>query len=170
MTKRGKSVAIISDSMCKHIKLDELNRGMENKQAFKRIFLGATPADINHYCVRTLEREHPDIVVFHAGTNSLGANTPFSIARDLVECVDTCKKRGCDTVFVSGVVDRPDFSDDVTALNNILYQWSFLHGYTFIHNSNVGNDCLARDKLHLNYKGAQRVGANFRRALNKPYV
>jgi hypothetical protein len=170
MTRNGKSVAIISDSMCKHIKIDALNRGMENKRAYKKIFLGATPADINHYCVRTLEMNHPDIVVLHAGTNSLGVNNPFTIAKDLVECVNTCKKHGCNTVFVSGVVDRPDLSEDVSTLNNILYQWSFLYGYTFIHNSNIRSDCLARDELHLNYKGALRLGANFRRALNKPYV
>ena len=87
-----------------------------------------------------------------------------------MECVDTCKGRGCNTVFVSGIVDRPDFSTEVSVLNNILYHWSFLHGYTFIHNDNIRYNCLARDELHLNYRGALRLGANFRRALNKPYV
>ena len=170
ITRDGKRVAIISDSMCKHIKLDALNRSMENKRAYKKIFLGATPADINHYCVRTLETDHPDIAIIHAGTNSIGKNDPFQIAKDLVQCVETCKSRGCSTVFVSGIVDRPDFSAEVSTLNNILYHWSFLHGYTFIYNENIRYDCLARDELHLNYKGALRLGANFRRALNKPYV
>ena len=170
MARNGKRVAIISDSMCKHIKLEALNQAMENKTAYKRIFLGATPADINHYCVRTLETDHPDITVLHAGTNSLGTMDPFAIAKDLVECVNTCKSHGCNTVFVSGVVDRPDFSEEVRTLNNFLYHWSFVHGYTYIYNENIRSDCLARDKLHLNYKGALRLGANFRRALNKPYV
>ena len=170
MTRNGKRVAIISDSMCKHIKLDSLNQGMENKTAYKRIFLGATPADINHYSVRTLEVDNPDIVVIHAGTNSIGKTDPFIIAKDLMECVDTCKKHGCNTVFVSGIVDRPDFSSEVSALNNILYHWSFLHGYNFIYNENIRYDCLAWDELHLNYRGVRRLGANFRRALNKPWV
>ena len=141
-----------------------------NKTAYKKIFLGATPADINHYCVRTLEVDHPDIAILHAGTNSVGKEDPFKIAKDLMECVATCKRGGCNTVFVSGIVNRPDYSAEVTTLNNILHQWSFLHGYTFIFNDNIKADCLARDKLQVNFKGALRLGANFRRALNKPYV
>ena len=156
--------------MCKHIKLDALNESLDNKTAYKKIFLGATAADINHYSARTLEMEHPDIAILHAGTNSVGKEDPFKIAKDLMNCVDTCKKYGCNKVFVSGIVDRPDFSNEVSFLNNILYHWSFLHGYTFIFNENLRYDCLARDKLHLNFKGVLRLGANFRRALNKPYV
>ena len=114
--------------------------------------------------------DHPDITILHAGTNSIGKSDPFVVAKDIMECVDTCKGRGCNTVFVSGIVDRPDFSTEVSILNNILYHWSFLHGYTFIHNDNIRYNCLARDELHLNYRGALRLGANFRRALNKPYV
>ena len=170
MTRDGKRIAIISDSMCKHIQLQPLNRALENKTAFKKVFLGATPADINHYSIRILETECPDIAVLHAGTNSIGKDDPFSIAKDLVECVNTCKKHGCNTVFVSGIVDRPDFSNEVHTLNNILYHWSFIHGYTFIYNENIRRDCLALDELHLNRKGVLRLGANFRRALNKPYV
>ena len=170
ITRNGKRVAIISDSMCKHIKLDALNRSLENKTAYKKIFLGATPADISHYCVRTLEEDSPDIAILHAGTNSIGKVDPFVIAKDLMKCVERCKSQGCSTVFVSGIVDRPDFSTEVSTLNNILFHWSFLHGYTFIYNENIRYDCLARDGLHLNHRGVLRLGANFRRALNKPYV
>ena len=95
---------------------------------------------------------------------------PFEIAKEVVKNVETCKEHGCNTVFVSGVVDRPDFSEEVTMLNNILYHWSFLHGYTFIFNSNIKYNCLAQDDLHLNYRGVLRLCANFRRALTKPYV
>ena len=170
MTERGKKVAILSDSMCKHIDLKGLNRSLENKEAYKKIFLGATAADLNFYSLRTLVTDRPDIGVVHAGTNNLGKDDPFNIAKEITDIVNTCKIHGCSKVFVSGIIDRPDYSEDVQMLNNILYQWSFLHDYTFIHNDNIRYDCLSRDDLHVNYKGAKRLTANFRRALCKPYV
>ena len=159
ITERGKKIAIVSDSMCKHVDIKGLNRALENKEAYKRIFLGATAADINYYSMRTLIQDRPDISVIHAGTNNIGKDDPFNIAKEVTEIVNSCKLHGCERVFVSGIM-----------LNNILYQWSFLHDYTFIDNDNIRNDCLARDDLHVNYKGAQRLTANFRRALGKPYV
>ena len=156
--------------MCKHIDLNGLNRALENKEVYKRIFLGATAADINYYSMRTLICDRPDISVVHAGTNSIGKDDPFNIAKEIAEVVNTCKLHGCERVFVSCVIDRPDYSEDVQILNNILYQWSFIHGYTFIDNDNIRYDCLARDDLHVNFKGAKRLTANFRRALGKPYV
>ena len=170
MTERGKKIAVLSDSMCKHIDVKGLNRVLENKEAYKKIFLGATAADINFYSLRTLVTDRPDIGVIHAGTNNIGKDDPFNIAKEITEIVNTFKIHGCCKVFVSGIIDRPDFSEDVQMLNNILYQWSFLHDYTFIHNDNIRYDCLARDDLHVNYKGAKRLTANFRRALCKPYV
>ena len=87
-----------------------------------------------------------------------------------LKIVETCKDYGTNSVFVSGVVYRPDAVEDVSQLNSILYQWSFLHGYTFISNDNIKYDCLDRDELHLNFRGSNRLTSNFRRALNKPYV
>ena len=120
MTERGKKVAILSDSMCKHIDLKGLNRAMENKEAYKKIFLGATAEDLNFYSLRTLVTDRPDIGVVHAGTNNIGKDDPFNIAKEITEIVNTCKIQGCSKVFVSGIIDRPDYSEDVQMLNNIL--------------------------------------------------
>ena len=117
-----------------------------------------------------MEHDKPDICIIHGGTNRIGKEDPFAIARDIVKTVLTCKEKGCNTIFVSGIIDRPDFSDQVAMLNNTLYQWQFLHDYKFIYNENIGKDCLAYDKHHLNVKGSVRLGANFRRAINKPYI
>ena len=77
---------------------------------------------------------------------------------------------GPNMLFASGVVNRPAFPDQVKQLNNILYQWQFLHDYRFIFNENIRGDCLAYDNHHLNVKGSLRLSANFRRAINKPYI
>ena len=108
--------------------------------------------------------------VIHAGTNRIGKEDPFKIAKEIIETVMTCKGHGCNTVFVSGVIGRPDYTEEANKLNNILYHWQFLHGYTFIYNNNISQDCLAQDKHHLSARGSLRLAANFRRALNKPYV
>ena len=129
MTKHGKKVAIISDSMCRGVKTYKLNRGLEGKFTYKKVFPGATPADLNYYCVRTLEKDKPDICIIHGGTNRIGKDDPFTIAREIINTVKTCKEKGSNMLFVSGVVNRPDFPDQVKQLNNILYQWQFLHDY-----------------------------------------
>ena len=95
---------------------------------------------------------------------------PVDIARSIMRIVETCKDYGTNSVFVSGVVYRPDAVESVTQLNTILYQWSFIHGYTFINNKNIRYDCLDRGELHLNFRGSNRLTSNFRRALNKAYV
>ena len=130
----------------------------------------ATPDDVHHYCTRTLSDDKPDIAVIHVGTNKVKETDPFEIARSITKVVETCKSYGVNDVFVSGIVYRPDAVEDVKQLNTILYQWSFIHGYTFLSNDNIKEDCLAFDQLHLNHRGSNRLSSNFRRALNKPYV
>jgi len=95
---------------------------------------------------------------------------PFEIARNIIENVYTCKEHGCDKVFVSGIIMRTDYPEQVETLNKILEQWQFLYDYTFIFNTNIKKDCLAYDNHHLNKRGSLRLTANFRRALNKPWV
>ena len=125
MAVHGKKVAIISDSMCRGVKPYILNRAIENKHSYKKIFPGATPGDLNYYSVRTLEKDKPDICIIHGGTNRIGKDDPFNIAKEIVETVQTCKEKGCNTVFVSGIINRPDHSDQVKILNNILYHWQY---------------------------------------------
>ena len=170
MSRVGKKVAILSDSMCGRIRIPVLNKVLENKRAYRKLFPGSTPDDILHYCTRTLSRDKPDIAIIHVGTNKVKEDDPFEIAGSIAKIVETCKHYGTNSVFVSGVVYRPDAVESVNQLNTILYQWSFLHGYTFICNDNIKYDCLDRDELHLNFRGSNRLTSNFRRALNKPYV
>ena len=104
------------------------------------------------------------------GTNKVKEEDPFETARSITKIVETCKSYGVNNVFVSGIVYRPDAVENVKQLNTTLYQWSFLHNYTFISNDNIKEDCLAHDQLHLSHRGSNRLSSNFRRALNKPYV
>ena len=166
----GKKIVLLSDSMCGRMNMKRLDESLENKTIYRRHFPGATPDDIYHYCTRTLSLDQPDIAVLHVGTNKVKHQDPFEIAESIVNIVDLCRDYGCNQIFISGVVYRPDAAARVTELNNILYQWSFRHGYTFIFNDNIKEDCLDRGKLHLTTRGSARLSSNFRRVLNKPYV
>ena len=170
LTRDGKKVVIFSDSMCKGINNGRLNRSLVNKTMYKKVFPGATPEDVDYYSVRTLTNDCPDITVIHTGTNQVGKKDPFEIARGIIKNVITCKELGVNKVFVSGVIMRKDYPEQVRTLNNILEQWQFLHDYTFIYNENITEECLAWDQHHLNNRGSLRLSANFRRALNKPWV
>ena len=170
LTSRGRKVVLLSDSMCGRMKMKKLNNGLVNKTLYRKHYPGATPDDILHYCTRTLDQDQPDIAVLHVGTNKVMYEDPFETAAGIMKIVETCKEYGCNQIFVSGIIYRPDAEEKVNQLNDILYQWSFLHGYTFIFNSNIKEDCLDSGKLHLTYRGSARLASNFRRALNKPHV
>ena len=170
MSRDGKKVVILSDSMCGRIRIPTLNKTLNNKKAYKKFFPGATPDELHHYCTSTLSRDKPEIAIIHVGTNKVKDQDPVDIARSIMRIVETCKDYGTNSVFVSGVVYRPDAVESVALLNTILYQWSFIHGYTFINNENIRYDCLDSGELHLNFRGSNRLTSNFRRALNKPYV
>ena len=87
-----------------------------------------------------LSHEKTDIVVIHVGTNKVKEEDPFETARSITKIVETCKSYGVNNVFVSGIVYRPDAVENVKQLNTTLYQWSFLHNYTFISNDNIKED------------------------------
>ena len=77
MTQNGKKIGILSDSICSGLPIGKLNKALKNKHAYKRVFPGANPEDIQYYCVRTLENEKPDIAVIHAGTNCVGEDDQY---------------------------------------------------------------------------------------------
>ena len=167
LTKCGKNVAILSDSMCRSIYIPKLNSQLVNKVAYKKFFSGATPSDLNYYAVRTLEEKKPDIAIIHVGTNKIGKEDPIEIAKGIMKVVKTCQDKGCNQIFVSGVIYRPDNMNDVHQLNNILQEWQILHDYKIIYNGNIREECLSFDKHHLNKKGSNILSSNFISALNK---
>ena len=144
-----------------------LNCVLKNKHVYRKLYPGATPQDLQHYCTRTLDMDKPDIVIINVGTNSIGTDDPFTIAREIIKIVKICHERGCNKVFVSAITHRPNYPDVVEQLNNVLRAWQLNHDYEIIYNDNIKTNCLSYDNLHLNKRGKERLCANFRRALNK---
>lgn len=167
MTNQGKKVAIMSDSICGGIYMPKMNKSLINKYAFKSIHPGSTPEDLNYYCVRTLKKENPDIAIINVGTNKIGRDDPFTIAKDITNIVKTCQQHGCNKVFVSSITYRSDYQNEVLQLNNILEAWQVIHDFKLIYNNNIDATCISKDGIHLNNKGKAKICSNFINVLNK---
>jgi hypothetical protein len=76
-TKTRSRVAVLGDSMIKHINPRQLQNGVKPKNAVKT-FPGATIADMSHYAKPTLSTA-PDEIILHIGTNDLKAKTPEAV-------------------------------------------------------------------------------------------
>ena len=85
---RHKKVVILSDSMCGGMDNRRLNRALENKTTYKKVFPGGTPEDVDYYSVRTLTVDKPDISIIHTGTNRIGKSDPFEIAHGIIKNVN----------------------------------------------------------------------------------
>ena len=85
MIKDGKSVCILSDSICKRIKINELNKYIKNKKAYKRGFDGADTKALHHYAIHTLTNNKPDIVIINIGSNSMRKDKPIWIADEIIK-------------------------------------------------------------------------------------
>ena len=59
------------------------NRGLNSGFAYRKYFPGAKSDDIADYCLRTLRKEKYDVVVIHAGTNSLFNEDIDNIANEM---------------------------------------------------------------------------------------
>ena len=62
--------------------------------AYRKYFPGAKPEDIAEYCLRTLRKENYDVVIIHAGTNSLFNEDIDDIANEIFNIVKVCREKG----------------------------------------------------------------------------
>ena len=70
-----KTVCILSDSICKRIKINEFNKIFNNKKAYKRCFEGADTKALQHYVTHTINSK-PDIVIINVGSNNMRRDKP----------------------------------------------------------------------------------------------
>ena len=70
------------------------NRGLNSGFVYRKYFPGAKPDDIAEYCLRTLRKKKYDVVVMHAGTNSLFNEDIDNIANEIFNIVKVCRENG----------------------------------------------------------------------------
>ena len=71
VSKHGKKILILSDSLCSSIRMKEFNHHVKNGYAYRKTFPGATVQDLAHYCLLTLRVDQPDVCVINIGCNNL---------------------------------------------------------------------------------------------------
>ena len=91
LTSKGKKVCILSDSICKRIKLTNLNRCLHHKNAYKKCFSGMGTKEIQHCAKHTLQYDKPDVVILNTGHNDIRNYKPDIIAEEIINLAALCK-------------------------------------------------------------------------------
>ena len=167
--KMTKSV-IISDSITKRINMIKLNNRLENGNALKRAFPGATASQLNHYVQATIKEDKPDTIIICAGTNNLTKKKQSvqDTSMEIIDIVETCRRGGVQTIFISSLTCRPSYQREINEINNLLKYYADIYNFTFIDNVRIRKEHLWKDGVHLNDEGISILTNNYITHLNRP--
>ena len=119
--KRNK-IAIISDSIIKPIDMRRFNKLIVNGDAVKRAYGCATAPRLNHISHDLLIEGKPNIVIICAGTNNFTKknHSTEETTGEIIDIVNTCRRKGAEKVFVSSITCRPKYQSEVKKVNDLL--------------------------------------------------
>ena len=102
---------IISDSIIKRINMVKLNNALQNGNALKQVFPGATTSQLNHYIYASLSEDKPNMVIICAGTNNISKKKQCAqeTAKEIINIAETCRRGGVKTVFISLLTCRQPY-------------------------------------------------------------
>ena len=102
---------IISDSITKRINMIKLNSALQNGNALKRVFPGATASQLNHYIHASLSEDKPNTVIFCAGSNNISKKKQCAqeTAKEIINIAETCRRGGVKTVYISSLTCRQSY-------------------------------------------------------------
>ena len=166
VTRQDRKILLLSDSILGRIQLYKLNKELKGGRAIRKYFPGASPNDIANFCPHILKKEKFDVVVIHAGTNSLLNDDIIDIANELFNIVKVCFDNGVKEVLVSGVTFRYNLMSKITQLNNHIESKKQTYGFRFINNDNINANDIWRDKIHLSESGIVKIANNIIDAIN----
>ena len=176
ITRYGKNIKIICDSIPKGLRMYEFNKYVESGRASIATFPGATAKRLLHYCLPTLADEKPEVVVIHVGCNDLSTKRGEALNQTVVnEVADViidmgkvCIKNGVNKVFISSIVCSKNFMKQklINELNDVLKERCVVYGFVFINNSNIKKEHLWKDGTHLVEEGKVILAKKFIKSLN----
>ena len=167
--KKGKSVAILGDSMVKHLNGWEMSKKIKNCKVYVRSFPGAKVQCMDDYKKPSV-RDKPDHFIIHVGTNDLNSEvSPKSIAESIVDLAMSLKTESND-VSVSNIILRTDNSllnqkgcEVNSHLKNLCEERNL---YLIDNTKKFRSHHLNKGKLHLNRKGSKLLNDTFIRQLS----
>ena len=143
--------------MIKGIRRKEFNSKLSKCSTRFRPVIGATLKQMETYVKPILNDDTPDILILHIVCNDIGNKqlTENEIADCIVKIGRQCKESKGNDVFISSLICRAPkrLNDEAIAVNNILKRVCELNGFGFIDNSNICDENLFEDGLHLNDGG-----------------
>ena len=167
--KKGKSVAILGDSMVKHLNGWEMSKMIRNCKVYVRSFPGAKVQCMDDYKKPSV-RDKPDHFIIHVGANDLNSEvSPKSIAESIVDLAMSLKTESND-VSVSNIILRTDNSllnqkgcEVNSHLKNLCEERNL---YLIDNTKKFRSHHLNKGKLHLNRKGSKLLNDTFIRQLS----
>ncbi len=108
-------------------------------------------------------KSHSDIIMVHAGTNSLATTSPENLSFEIVETLKKIQNNNKESnVMFSSVSKRADkgLNFKVIKLDKTLNEELLLNGFDIIENDNINFHNLSRDGLHLNEDGTRKYASN----------
>ena len=174
MTKSGKNISVIGDSIIAGIRRKEMNKHANGNISLK-YFKGSTTEDLNKYHIMpTLNKKLTDIMVLHVGANDIMPRNgvvklPCNVADSVVDLGKKCNENGVNTVLISSVIKQRKgirTQARINEINDLLKTKCSEMGFIFVDNSNVNMKHLSDDGLHLNYSGTCQLANNILRKVN----
>ena len=163
---------IFTTSISKGINVPRFNRSYEDGWASFTRFHGAKAEYMPTYIVPRMTKEKPSIVLIQAGGNDLPTKQKdrtslVTVANSVIEAGLKCRKLGALHVLIGGVtIRRTNFlKKRCDELNNILKSLCLINNFTFINNSDIKDEHLYTDGVHLNDDGYKLLADNYLNAL-----
>ena len=171
MIKQPLDLLVISDSICKHLKLDLINPGRENKLICRP---GAKIAEVRQALVSIQSQYQINKLVIHLMTNNIPNEAPEDIARQMVDFIDEIKSNMPETkLFISSVLPKCHWTwlEGINCLNKIIWDACISRNVYVIQHLNFANrgriiiDLFCDDKLHLSHLGVKQMGMDIKNYL-----
>ena len=158
------TVTVFCDSIPKHVSAYHLSKETGTKASVKA-FPGTNTRKLNLHMAIEIENNAPDIAIVHVGSNDLANRVPQKqILGNMKKIVQTLREAGTNYIFISGLVGRKDLKREIYDLNSELKAYCKSDGLMFIDNiRNIyfSKSHMAKDRIHLNYKGIDKLLDNF---------
>ena len=163
---------IFTTSISKGIYAPRFNKTYEDGWASFTRFHGAKAEYMPAYIGPRMTKEKPSIVIIQAGGNDLPAKPKdrvslVTVANSIVEAGQKCRKLGASHVLIGGVTTRRTnfLKKRCEELNGILESLCSLNNFIFINNSDIKDEHLFSDGVHLNEDGSKMLADNYLQAL-----
>ncbi len=134
-------IAVLGDSMLKHINARRIQQGMENKVVIKT-FPGAGVEEMNHYVKLTLlTTPNLNKLILHVGTNDLQRKTPDELLTHVQVLAQKTNRENRDIELVlSEIITRKDderLANKVNEYNKGLAQLCIEQNWSLIKHNNI---------------------------------